>query len=207
MLKKILVFLLFSALITLHTSLLLASEINLPRTGQTLCYDATGTAISCSGTGQDGEILAGQPWPAPRFTNNGNGTVTDNLTGLIWLQNANCSATLGGIFKTTTLSWGDALTWSNNLANGYCGLTDASTAGQWRLPTRLELASLLDTSKVGPSLPIDHIFTNVESNMYWSSSTVVYDTSTAWIVDFFDAYAYASTKAGIGYVLPVRGGQ
>ena len=52
-----------------------------PKTGQTTSYD----------TGDDGEYQKGFEWPVPRFTDNENGTVTDNLTGLIWLKNANCS--------------------------------------------------------------------------------------------------------------------
>ena len=46
-------------------------------------------ADPCKGTGQDGEIQAGVPWPNPRFTDNEDGTVTDHLTGLIWLKNGN----------------------------------------------------------------------------------------------------------------------
>ena len=41
-------------------------------------------------TGSDGDLQKGVAWPNPRFTDNANGTVTDNLTGLIWLKNANC---------------------------------------------------------------------------------------------------------------------
>ena len=59
------------------------------RTGQTTCYDAAGASIACTGTGQDGAHLKGVVWPAPRFTDNNNGTVTDNLTSLIWLKDAN----------------------------------------------------------------------------------------------------------------------
>ena len=44
-----------------------AVTLNLPRTGQTLCSDAGGNAVSCGGTGQDGDVLAGVTWPAPRF--------------------------------------------------------------------------------------------------------------------------------------------
>ncbi len=41
--------------------------------------------------GDDGDIQAGVPFPTPRFRDNQDGTVTDNLTGLIWLREANCS--------------------------------------------------------------------------------------------------------------------
>ena len=67
----------------------LVSVISLPKTGQTTCWDTIGNVIPCPGTGQDGEIQAGVAWPSPRFNDNGNGTVTDKLTGLMWTQNAN----------------------------------------------------------------------------------------------------------------------
>jgi hypothetical protein len=41
-------------------------------------------------TGDDGDYEHGAMWPDPRFTDNGNGTITDNLTGLIWLKDADC---------------------------------------------------------------------------------------------------------------------
>ena len=50
--------------------------------------------------GDDGEYQAGVPVPNPRFTDNGDGTVIDNLTGLTWLKNASC---LG------EQTWADAL--------------------------------------------------------------------------------------------------
>jgi len=64
----------------------LAGTAQLPQTGQTTCYDSSGTVISCTGTGQDGEIQAGVAWPDPRFTVSGD-CVSDNLTGLMWAKN------------------------------------------------------------------------------------------------------------------------
>src|SRR3989338_10110057 len=49
----------------------IAGTIQLPKTGQTKCYDTVGAEIDCKGTGQDGEIQAGVAWPDPRFTDNG----------------------------------------------------------------------------------------------------------------------------------------
>jgi hypothetical protein len=40
--------------------------------------------------GDDGDIQAGVSFPTPRFKDNKNGTVTDKLTGLIWLKDASC---------------------------------------------------------------------------------------------------------------------
>lgn len=59
-------------------SVVLSAISEVPRTGQITSYAA----------GDDGDIQAGLSLPEPRFTDNGDGTVTDNLTGLIWLKNA-----------------------------------------------------------------------------------------------------------------------
>lgn len=48
-----------------------AGVIQLPRTGQTSCYDTAGAVISCAGTGKDGNLQAGVAWPNPRFSANG----------------------------------------------------------------------------------------------------------------------------------------
>lgn len=192
-----------------------AGTVQLPASGQTKCYDpqATGSItfreIPCDGTGQDGAIRAGAAWPEPRFTNNGNGTVTDNLTGLIWLRNANCEDAAGEITKTGGfLNWADSLTWSNNLASGKCGLADGSQAGQWRLPSIRELKSLIDRSKNYPAaLPAGHPFTNIQTDRYWSSSTYVHSTDRAWSVQMVDGHLLHYNKAGSIYVWPVRGGQ
>lgn len=56
-----------------------------PRTGQVTCYDTTGFTVDCAGTGQDGDLQKGAAWPDPRFTNQGDGTVRDNLTNLVWM--------------------------------------------------------------------------------------------------------------------------
>jgi hypothetical protein len=103
-----------------------------PQTGQTTSYAAR----------DDGAIRAGVVLPSPRFTDNGDGTVRDNATGLIWLKNANC-------FGLRT--WAQASMLANNLANGQCGLTDGSSAGDWRLPNIRELLSLVDFSRFTPA--------------------------------------------------------
>ena len=65
---------------------------------------------------------------ANRYVNCGNGTVTDTVTGLIWLQNANC---FSEIYSAANQA-------AAGLAAGQCGLTDGSSAGDWRLPTKAE---------------------------------------------------------------------
>jgi hypothetical protein len=119
------------------------------KTGQTTCYDSAGGIADCVGSGQDGELQKGVPWPNPRFTVNGDGTVTDNLTGLTWMADPEC----GPRFEYPNTSWADALTAANAMAAGQCGLSDGSAAGDWRLANVRELASLVHYGFVGPALP------------------------------------------------------
>jgi len=173
------------------------------KTGQTTCYDyPAGSAIACPGTGQDGDWLAGVPWPSPRFTDNSNGTATDNLTGLIWLKNADC-------FSVQT--WANALNSANTLNSGECGLSDSSVEGDWRLPNTIELRSISDYSQAYPGLPSGHPFTNVQSSFpsfYWSSSTYAANPGSAFIVNHWEAGGDVGVgvKTGSHYVWPVRGG-
>lgn len=150
----------------------LAAPVPIPQTGQTTCYNAEGVIIDCAGTGQDGEKQAGAPLPVPRFTDNRDGTVTDNLTDLIWLKDANCTASAGGVDRSGgLLDWQAALTWCNNLVHGKCGLNDNSAIGDWRLPNINELRSLIDYSRHDPALASGHPFANVRMVWYWSSTT------------------------------------
>ena len=142
------------------------------RTGQTTCWDASGAVISCAGTGQDGALQKGFS-VSPRFTDNLNGTVKDNLTGLIWLKNANC-------FGLRT--WTNALSNSNTLASGACGLSDGSAAGAWRLPNIKELQSLIDFGQFNPALPVGHPLSGVQSYYYWSSTSDAGYRFYAWYV-------------------------
>ncbi|MGD0282079.1 MAG: DUF1566 domain-containing protein, partial [Dissulfurispiraceae bacterium] len=189
----------------------LSYAVSLPQTGQKQCYDGSGNVISCTGTGQDGNTQSGVAWPSPRFTDNSNGTITDNLTGLIWLKNVNC---LGD------QTWTGALTSSNNLASGACGLSDGSKAGDWRLPDILELESLENegyNEQTCGSLPCNFNsewlnsqgFTNAQDVFYWSSSTYANDTSDAWGAIMSDGILSYSGKSSSysSYVWPVRGGQ
>ncbi|MBF0476800.1 MAG: DUF1566 domain-containing protein [Deltaproteobacteria bacterium] len=136
---------------------------------------------------------------SPRFTDNGNGTVTDLKTGLIWLKKADCFG---------RLKWGDAITACQNLSDGQCGLKDGSKAGDWRLPTIDELKSLVHDDDGHFSRPGDP-FVGVQSDHYWSSTTNAHNTSVAWIVFMIGDHSHASSlnKTYYGYVWAVRGGK
>ena len=184
-----------------------------PKTGQTTCYDVSSHAqetCAAEHDGQDGYENKGVDWPSTRFTDDSTGVITDTLTGLIWLKNANCDTFFSGDGTgQNNRSWANALTAANSLANGYCGLTDGSSAGDWRLPNVRELSSLTDPSQYNPALPSGYAtyFTGVQSGSYWSSTTYAAVTTYAWRVLLVDGYVNSSDKTGTYYVWPVRGGQ
>lgn len=142
--------------------------VSLPRTGQAASY----------ASGDDGAVRSGVAWPAVRFGDNGDGSVTDRLTGLVWLKNAGCF---------TPASWSAALAAANQLASGACGLSDGSAAGQWRMPNVNELESLVDIARSMPALSSAHPFTNVNlGTAYWSSTTYTAGTANAMAIRLSD---------------------
>ncbi len=177
----------------------------LPSTNQTACYDESGGSISCAGTGQDGDFKSGISIPTPRFTDNNDGTVTDNLTGLIWLQDANCYQ---------GYSWSNALTYSNNLEDGECDLNDGSSKGEWRLPNIYELTSLVNWAYYDPmisnaagtgKLSNGDPFYNVQTGgRYWSSTSQVVDTHKARTLGFWKGNFNTDSKTDSNYFWPVR---
>jgi len=169
----------------------------LPQTGQTTSY----------ATGDDGDLQKGVTLPTPRFTDNGDGTVTDNLTGLIWLKNANCFG---------RKNWTTALSYANNLSSGTCGLTDGSSPGDWHLPNQVELTSLINRGYSNPALSNvagtgqwseSDAFSGVQTKYYWSSTTHGGDTTFALSVNLYYGYINIYEKTYIYNVLPVRSGQ
>jgi hypothetical protein len=110
-------------------------------------------------------LLHGSALGSFNFIDNGNGTVTDVRTGLVWLK----SAHQPGYYQ----QWNAAHSYCASLASGMAGLTDGSTPGQWRMPTIEELKGL-GTDPPGhgiwtmPGSP----FTDVMSHYYWSGSLI-----------------------------------
>lgn len=138
-----------------------------------------------------------------RFTDNGNATVTDNQSGLIWLKNANC---LG------SMSWYGALDVVASVASGQCSLTDGSVAGDWRLATREEWESFIcndfsdpaicNTAGYAPWQEGDP-FNNIQLGFHWSTTEV--DADYAWGLFLSDGEESFGHKSGSdGFVWPVR---
>jgi Protein of unknown function (DUF1566) len=122
------------------------------------------------------------------YADNGDGTVTDTSSGLMWQQKAGSS----------TQTWEQALAYCEGLNLG--GHTD------WRLPTIKELGSLVDYSRYNPAINTTY-FPNEAASWYWSSTTLASGYGYAWIVDFNYGYDSNNRKTDSNYVRSVRGGQ
>ncbi|EDN68171.1 Protein of unknown function DUF1566 [Beggiatoa sp. PS] len=163
----------------------------------TLAPMAKSGQTTSSRAGDDGTHQKGVTVSGLRFTDNGNGTVTDNLTSLIWTKDANC--------PSSTKIWDDAIDYSNVLASGTCGLSDGSVIGDWRLPNVRELQSLVDYSQYSPGLPSGHPFLNVQSDYYWSSTTFKNNTGSAWAISMNTDVVFTKNKTtNFYYVWLVR---
>lgn len=167
------------------------------KTGITSCWDWRGNPIRCANTGQDGQYQAGEASPDPRFTDNGDGTVSDHETGLIFLKDAN---------RFGQVPWEQALAKARSLSSGSGGLHDGSQAGDWRLPNIRELRSLIDYNSVDPILPPNHPFENVQSAIYWSSTSLASGAALAWMTTFGIGPAVFDLKFTANHMWPVRGG-
>ena len=149
--------------------------------------------------------LALPAWAA--FTDNGDGTITDTSTGLVWDK---CSR--GQVWDNTTppgTCTGAASThsWAAALAEATVA-NAASHRGQagWRLPNRTELESLVKIDAHSPAID-DTYFPATPSNWYWTSTTHALDPADAWFVNFGNGLPNASYKAGAYRVRLVRSGQ
>jgi uncharacterized protein DUF1566 len=162
----------------------------LPATGQTKCYDLNGEVINCASTvypGQDGRYKAGCPAEG-RFKDNGDGTVSDTCTGLMWQKDN----------APSSYTWQDALKYCEALRLG--GHLD------WRLPNLRELQSIVDYGRTNPA--IDPLFGAVPA-WYWSSTTFPDPPNTvAWGIGFTSGFL-DGYNVGVGqysFVRAVRSG-
>lgn len=187
---------------------------SLLKTGQTKCYDQSGMEIDCAGSGQDAETKAGV---ALAYTDNGDGTITDDKTGLVWekLDDANQAGVAGVHDQNNTYSWIGALdkiALLNKISLG--GRTD------WRVPNVRELESLKNFGRYQPAITTvfhkDCASGCTSTNCSCTSFATPYWTSTtyqeqnlqlyAWAVSFSDGQTVASSKTTSFYVRAVAGG-
>jgi len=121
------------------------------------------------------------------FLDNGDGTVSDITTGLMWEQT-----------ETRAMTWEKALAYSEDL--------DLAGYHDWRLPTIRELSRLVDDSRRDPSIDTAY-FPGCRPSVYWSSTTHTLYPSFAWHVQFDDGLVQAGHKGRRYYVRAVRGGK
>lgn len=116
----------------------------LPKTGQETSYH----------DGDDGYYEAG--WEGDRFTDNGDGTITDNATSLMWPKDAT-DVGLNMIDR----AWADQIAHIEGLT--FAGHSD------WRMPNLVELQSIIDWTAAAPDL--DSTFLNAQEKFPWVSTT------------------------------------
>ena len=196
---------------------LLKGDANCSKGGVSLT-DGTSTYFLCNGAdGRTTGTAADGPCSdnTNRYVDCGNGTVTDTVTGLIWLKDAACLA---------PALWDAARGAAATLASGQCNLTDGSSAGDWRLPTRDEWSATIArgvslgcylvvlTNDPGTNCwvqgPTSLMNMYFDPMFYWSSSSIEAFPFTAWV-----AFLGTGGSIGTGHkdgppvrVWPVRSG-
>jgi len=119
----------------------------LPDTGQTGHFG--------TGFGEDSDYVLN----APSYSNNGDGTISDRVTGLQWQQ-----------------SDGGERSW--DAAQSYCDSLVFAGHDDWRMPRLPELFSINQLNNVNPAL--DSSFTRTTAEYWWSTTLRADDTARAW---------------------------
>lgn len=120
-----------------------------------------------------------------RFTDNNDGTVTDNETGLMWQK----------------VGSDERMTWQE--AQDYCASLDLGGHADWRCPTVKELLGIVDYERIYPAC--DPVF-RARSGFHWSSTTLEAGPNNAWGVGFTFGNTSDFTKSIGFYVRAVRAG-
>jgi hypothetical protein len=176
------------------------------RTGQAQCRNGQGQPIPCAGTGQDGELRKGVD---RGYVDNGDGTITDTRTGLVW-EKLSDDGTLHD--KDWQYQWPEAF------LDKVAKLNQAAFAGytDWRVPSVNELLTLVNYGvgvpaispafNTGCSLGCNVLTCSCTRTFYWSSTAVAPDPRRAWTVTFFGSTLPVTKGGEYHSVRAVRGG-
>jgi len=154
----------------------ICTVLKLPDTGQTQSYTET--------YGEDSDYSINPP----SYTDNGDETVTDNVTGLMWQQEDD----------DTTRTWPAACSYCDDLT--LAGYSD------WRLPSKKELISIVDYGTYSPSIDTTY-FSGTNASGYWSSTAYASGSFPAWRVYFSSGRVSSDFGFSSSYVRCIRGGQ
>ncbi len=146
----------------------------IPNTGQTISY-----AAGDNGTYSNINSMS--------YADNGNGTVTDKVTGLMWQKQDN----------GTPLNWFSAMP--------YCAGLDLGGSKDWRLPSAGELQGIVNFGRFFPAITAE-VFPSTQSASYFSSTSYTPSPSFAWLIPFYDATSLWGYKSAPGYARCVRQG-
>src|ERR1700690_1464727 len=130
------------------------------------------------------DVAAGAPNPET-YTDNGNGTVTDTVTGLMWQK-----AVAAGTFTQPQ-------------AVAFCPTLTLANHRDWRLPTIIELTSIVDRGQSNPSINAT-FFPATPASYFWSSSPLAGSPTDAWLVYFNGGNSYGYGVANTFDVRCVR---
>jgi len=176
------------------------------KTGVTTCSDVNGNAIPCAGTGQDGELQEGV---ARSYVDNGDGTITDLDTNLMWEKLSDDGSVHD---RDNTYTWTDAVAVkvaALNAGGGFAGHTD------WRFPNASEIESLTDFGHTYPAVspafntgcvPGCTVTTCSCTGLdrYWTSTTFALSPQDAWLDSSGDGGRSLGAKVNPYFVRAVR---
>ncbi len=178
-------------------------------TGQITCWNSSGSVIPCTATGHDGDIRAGEP---AAYQDNGDGTVTDLRTSLMWEKLSDD----GSVHDVD-----DSHSWDGAFAAKVALLNATSFAGydDWRVPNVKELFGILDLQTFDPAVAPSFDTACVPScgvtacsctaftggSEYWSSTSDASAPANAWVVEFARGDVASILKTGNAKVRAVRG--
>ena len=153
-------------------------------TNQTQCYNNSSVLTACSNTvGEDANYQKGQ---ARSYTDNSDGTIIDNSTGLMWhkcpygLSGASCSSGTASLF-----------TWSNAISA--CESDATLGYADWRLPNINEMESLADYNVSRPTTNSTY-FPNVSATAIFWTSTTYYLPQNAYSFSFDAGLVFQNSK-------------
>jgi hypothetical protein len=170
---------------------------NLQDTGQTRCYNAS-IETNCP---LPGDAFYGQDYQYTAsplsYTNNGDGTVTDNVTNLIWRMDDD-----GNNYNWYEATGTDDAVNNPGAAVDVCGASTFAGQTDWRLPNRQELDSIVDYGTSNPAVDTIYFPSTVFVN-YWTSTDI--DAANAWAVNFIAGAVQRIDKTTDNRVRCVRG--